>query len=609
MPATQGWRTPRTGATGWTPGRRSPPIFGAMRARCGAGRRLACRSAATATSHAPRSSLSGPNSILWWKQDGLAAVNRPEEPERASSERPAGLTRLRAGVLSGMAIAALTAMAMLAARFIVFGSSVSSPAISVRPSPFTSLEGEVGYPAFAPDGKHLAFTWANPEAPNSSIYLKAIGGDAPIRLTYPKDGGDAAPKWSPDGHQIAFLRFSETEAGIFAVPELGGPVRRLLELRPDRYYDLDYSPDGKTIAFAQRVSTRDPYCISLLSLADGTLRQLTFPPTGSFGEVKFAFSPDGSALAFLRHETEPALISLQVVTLGRPSSSRTLAEYAEWIGELTWSADSESVILAGNRQGVRTLWRVLLKNGTNGGEREIAGVGTDVYFPAVSKSGSQLAFVHEVQDSDLWRAELLSPEGPGKAPLRVISSKRVEGAPRFSPDGKRIAFQSYRSGVPEIWASDPDGSNAVQITDLRTVKPEMPAWSPDGNSIAIADGGGHVINAAGGQPRRLFADTGPFEGPSWSRDGQRIYFWRKDPGGDAQIWQVRSGGGVTSQLTKSGGLSSMESPDGEFLYSPSFASGESGRCRSAAARKRWCWRRCNLNFPGTGPWSKAAFIS
>jgi len=239
-----------------------------------------------------------------------------------------------------------------------------------------------------------------------------------------------------------------------------------------------------------------------------------------------------------------------------------VASYSEWVGGVTWSAAGDSLILAGNQGGVRKLWRVSIKTGR---DEELPGLGTDEYYPAVSRRGSRIAFVRDIEDCDLWRSELTA-DGGGRTPVRILSSKRVEGAPRFSPDGKKLAFQSYRSGVPEIWISNPDGTDAVQVTNLRTSKPEMPAWSPDGRWLAFADGGFHVINSTGGQPRRLFTSADDFDGPSWSHDGQQIYFWRRHLGEDAQIWRVPATGGVEVQVTHNGGASSMESADGQFLY-------------------------------------------
>ena len=70
-------------------------------------------------------------------------------------------------------------------------------------------------------------------------------------------------------------------------------------------------------------------------------------------------------------------------------------------------------------------------------------------------------------------------------PVTFISSTRYDESPQFSPDGKRIAFSSDRSGSGEIWVCDSDGLNAVQLTSLGGPLVTMPRWSPDGEHIAF----------------------------------------------------------------------------------------------------------------------------
>jgi Tol biopolymer transport system component len=494
----------------------------------------------------------------WWTQDRAAVEDR--KPLELVLPQPAR-TRPRWPLLvAGVVVVA--ALVLLIAWVVVSNRTVSdAPAMSVMP--FTSDEGVSAYPAFSPDGKALAFTLATSEFPNSQIFVKLIGGESSLRLTSNTDGDNLSPSWSPDGTRIAFLRTSATDTGIFVVPALGGHERKLLSLSADRYYTLDWSPDGRYIAFARRQSADDPYCIYLLSPEDGQQRQLTSSPAKHTGDTRFAFSPDSKTVAFIHYGAGGRFL-IELVSIEAGSAPRIVASYEEWIGGLAWSADGDSLIITGNRQGVRKLWRLRIKDAR---EELLAGVGDDAFSPAVSRQGHRLAFVHDVQNSDLWRSHLSSPQGPGAPPEHVVSSTRVEGAPRFSRDGSRIAYQSYRTGTPEIWVSDPDGSNAVQLTFLHTAKPDSPTWSADDRTIAFGDGGKfQLVSAKGGPPQQISQSVDYFGGPSWSRDGRFLYFWKPGTGGEMQIWKVSCDGGRPVQITQNGGFSSMESPDGKFLY-------------------------------------------
>jgi Tol biopolymer transport system component len=170
---------------------------------------------------------------------------------------------------------------------------------------------------------------------------------------------------------------------------------------------------------------------------------------------------------------------------------------------------------------------------------------------------------------DTWRvAGRAAPRGDRK-PQRLIFSSRADQAPAYSPDGRRIAFDSGRSGNSNIWVCDSDGTNAVQLTTFAG-ETGFPSWSPDGREIvftSVEDGDWnlYVIDAAGGHPRQLTHETSDDTHGHWSRDGQWIYF-SSDRSGTWEIWKVPAAGGSAIQLTRTGGLDARESPDGGHLY-------------------------------------------
>ena len=117
--------------------------------------------------------------------------------------------------------------------------------------------------------------------------------------------------------------------------------------------------------------------------------------------------------------------------------------------------------------------------------------------------------------------------------------------------------------------SDADGNNPVRLT-TQGGPTGSPRWSPDGKWIAFdshigGDGNIYVISATGGPWRRLTAENTAETQPAWSRDGQWIYF-KSNRTGSYQIHKMPAAGGDAKQITFHGGFEGFESPDGSLFY-------------------------------------------
>ena len=127
--------------------------------------------------------------------------------------------------------------------------------------------------------------------------------------------------------------------------------------------------------------------------------------------------------------------------------------------------------------------------------------------PTVSPKGDKLAYSSLSTSLNIWRRDLLHPEAPA---VELIPSSRAQFDAQYSPDGKRIAFASLRSGLQGVWISSDDGSNLVQISDPSHVS-GSPQWSPDGNKIAFD-------STSWGSTGKYMWPTWPNESPeNWSQ--------------------------------------------------------------------------------------------
>ncbi|HXE89857.1 MAG TPA: LpqB family beta-propeller domain-containing protein [Terriglobales bacterium] len=434
------------------------------------------------------------------------------------------------------------------------------PAMQVVP--FTSAPGAEFTPAFSPDGKHIAYGAADADQ-QPDLYVQLVGASSQLRLTQTPDAAEASPTWSPDGRYLAFMRYREGESSLMVIPALGGAERTLYRTR-ERAGVPAWSPDGKYIAFTEKTGAEKPLALFLLSLDTLERRQLTHPDRQHEGDSDARFSPDGRQVAFLRETRETADIYTVAVEGGEPR--RITFQNALIIG-LDWTPDGRQIIFASFGGATARLWRVPV----TGGEPQSLGVGGEgALSPTVAPQGNRLAYVQHEWDADIVRIPVARVGARAQSATPLIVSTRKDEGPQFSPDGKKIAFQSTRSGFYEIWVCDADGNNPLPLTSFRGPLTGTPRWSPDGRQVVFDSRPGpyaHIftVQVEGGAPRQLTSGDFNHVVPSWSRDGQWVYF-ASDRSGSWQVWKMPAAGGPPRQLTQSGGFAAHESYDGKFVY-------------------------------------------
>lgn len=167
---------------------------------------------------------------------------------------------------------------------------------------------------------------------------------------------------------------------------------------------------------------------------------------------------------------------------------------------------------------------------------------------------------------------------PGE-PARLLTHGGANYWPASSPDGRRIAFVSTRSGAEQLHVMNADGTGVVQITHSPGFFREV-TWSPDGTKIAFPSSAAgltgplfvnhlpsdiYIADADGTGARRLTLNGGFNVEPAWSPDGSRIAF-TSDLGGLYQVWVMGSDGSDQRPLTSVGQNFAPDwSPDGSRI--------------------------------------------
>lgn len=426
--------------------------------------------------------------------------------------------------------------------------------------PLVAMEGSQVAPVLSPDGNQVAFKQLDDA--KSGIYVTLVDGEKPLQVT--DGGGDCCPAWSPDGRRIVFLRWSKESWSIYEVAALGGTARKLYSgnIGPR----LDWSPDGRFLLFSEIKKGEVVARIVLFSVMDSTAKQLTSPPHTEQDDAP-AFSPDGSQVAFVRGGVGGMGRNVFVVPVsgGEPKqlTFNNSSQYPAWTGD-----GKEIVFHSQKGASPYSLWRIPASGGT---QRPLAGIGPIAFNTSISRRGNQLAYQHAVYKTSIDRI-YLTDESRSLAPtVTVISSSGANFRPNYSPDGRKIVFESDRLGYSNIWYCDSDGSHCNQLTSLRGTS-GTGRWSPDGHQVvfeAQTDGyyDIYVIDVPSGRPQRVQTFPGCDNGaPNWSRDGRSIYFYSTHQNGSFQLWKTQLQDGSPVQITKNGGVYAMESYDGHFLY-------------------------------------------
>lgn len=174
----------------------------------------------------------------------------------------------------------------------------------------------------------------------------------------------------------------------------------------------------------------------------------------------------------------------------------------------------------------------------------------------ITKAGTRFTLWVADADGENAQSALASPEP-------IIS-------PAWSPNGTQLAYVSFESRKPVIYAHDVLTGKRRLLANFRGSN-SAPAWSPDGRQIIATlsrDGGSqlYAMDASGGEPRRLTQTSSIDTEPAFSPDGKNIYFV-SDRGGAPQIYKMSAGGGNAERVTFSGNynISPAVSPDGRWL--------------------------------------------
>ena len=322
-----------------------------------------------------------------------------------------------------------------------------------------------------------------------------------------------------------------------------------------------WSPDGKTVVFPSKQAPGGPYALFRVDVQTLETRPLTTPLQNQYGDVQPAFSPDQKWLAFIRWSGDSDLFMVNL----EDGALHRLTTEQQRITSLAWSGDGKHLYYSSDRSGYLAIWKLPARGG------EPIRTNLDVDASALigltlSEQAERMIYAKFTYDFNIREMSVSAAPGQPSSDSVLIASTRWDSNPQFSPDGNNIAFLSNRQGRAGLWVCSARGGEPRLVASFEGVLERTPRWSPDGKQIAFGNGWAiYVVPVQGGPVRQITDDLAQQKEPIWSNDGRWIFF-TSERSGMRQVWKVTPEGEGLTQVTEAGGTALFVSADDTHLY-------------------------------------------
>jgi eukaryotic-like serine/threonine-protein kinase len=396
---------------------------------------------------------------------------------------------------------------------------------------------------------------------------------------------------SPGGAEL-LVQTGFTEGPFWIFPVLGGPHYRLGDLTGS---NPTWSPDGKKIAYSKGDSL-------YLATGGGTeSRKLVTVP----GAGWLRWSPDQKRLRFTVHDSKSQADSLWEVSVDGTNLHPLLPSWnnppAECCG--SWTPDGTYFVFQSTRNGRADIWAIREERGVlrkaSEAPVQLTTGPLDFGAPLPSHDGQKLFVIGSQPRGELARYD--SKSGQFLPYLSGISAEGVD----ISRNGQWLTYVTFPEGT--LWRSKPDGTESLQLT-FPPLQAFLPRWSPDGKRIAFAgrlpnhNWGVDLISVEGGSPEQVISEEYNVADVGWSPDGNSLVFGGFGTADQTPISVLELGARQISTLPDSNGkFSPRWSPDGRYIAAMPYNNPEQLLLFDRTTQK---WSELCKQFIGYPSWSR-----
>ena len=460
-------------------------------------------------------------------------------------------------VAGAFAVLGLSAIGWFASGLIA-PSSPSAPILS-RPYKAENFAGAGGgHAVITPDGKYVAYT--NESGGGESVWLRKLETAENIQIVPPNSYEYLGFAISHDANTLYFVRRRTNEqasSAIYRVGTFGGIPVKITE-KTEGWISI--SSDDQQISYVRCNKLDDDYCSLYIAAVDGRGERsvLVRPRPGRI--TANSFTPDGKSIVFAEGQSSTGGSDFRLMRVDIESGvvTQILPRTFFNIRCMEWLPDNENLLVVAMEEldGVGRIWQIssvtgearLLTNDatnyatisldkaaenliathiSNNFQLYVAPV-NDVVKTSIVTAARSITFaskgriVYSANDGNLW-----SINSDGGDQHQLTNNSFANFRPKASSDGKYIFFASNRSGENHVWRMNVDGSDQIQITSGESGN--LGSVAADGNTAYFISGRLQTLwsVSVGGKENQVLSQ--PVVGPAVSPDGKLVaYFYRGD---------------------------------------------------------------------------------